>query len=86
MYKVSFKLSFIRQAKSLDDESIRLLKQKIRLLQHREHHRSLKVHKLHGKFSGYYSFSLNYKMRVVFTFQHDNEVVLCYTGDHDIYK
>ena len=86
MYKISFKPSFIRQDNGLNKESINLLKEKIRLLHHRERHRSLKVHKLHGRFSNYYSFSLNYKMRVVFTFQYDNEIILYYVGDHDIYK
>ena len=86
MYKISLKPSFVRQARGLDEELIDLLKNKIKLLQNREHHRLLKVHKLHGKFSNYYSFSLSYKMRVVFTFQSKDELVLYYVGDHDIYK
>ena len=86
MYQISVKPSFVRQVKHLDEESAGLLKKKIRLLQNREHHQALKVHKLHGKFSNYYSFSLSYKMRVVFTFQSKDEIVLYYVGDHDIYK
>ena len=86
MYKISLKPSFVRQARNLDGELVSLLKKKIRLLRGREHHQSLKVHKLHGEFSDYYSFSLNYKMRVVFTLQSKDEIVLYYVGDHDVYK
>ena len=86
MYKISLKPSFVRQAGGFNSDLIDLLKSKIRFLQNREHHRSLKVHKLHGKFSDYYSFSLSYKMRVIFKFQSKDELVLYYVGDHDIYK
>lgn len=86
MYRISLKPSFVRQAKGLDRELAGLLKKKIRLLQKREHHQLLKVHKLHGKFSNYYSFSLNYTMRVIFSFQSKDEIVLYYVGNHDIYK
>ena len=86
MYRILFKTSFVKQAQGLDDDQYRLLKKKLELLKHERNHHALKVHKLHGEFFDCYSFSLNYKMRVIFTFQADNLIVLIAVGDHSIYR
>lgn len=46
---------------------------------------SLKTHKLHGKLNQYYSFSLNNKYRIIFSFDDKNDVRFHSIGTHDIY-
>jgi mRNA-degrading endonuclease YafQ of YafQ-DinJ toxin-antitoxin module len=48
-------------------------------------HAQLRVHKLHGRFSGYQSFSVNHRVRVVFLFITKNEARLHLIGGHKIY-
>ena len=46
----------------------------------------LKTHKLKGKLSGFLSFSIGYKYRIIFEFAKDKNTVYFYSvGDHDIY-
>jgi plasmid maintenance system killer protein len=51
-----------------------------------DNHSSLKVHKLNGPLKGSYSFSVNYKIRIIFQYVSKKEVVLLTVGDHKIYK
>lgn len=67
---------------SLQDE----IKEKIVLFKDLENHRSLKVHKLHGRFRDCYSFSVNYKFRIVFEYLNKTTASLMTVGDHDMYK
>ncbi len=59
------------------------VREKISLFQNEKNHSILKVHKLHGGFKNYYSFSVNYKIRVVFKYENKNAVNLLYIGGHD---
>ena len=86
MIGISFKPSFVRQAKRLEQALFQELVEKIELLKHEKNHNILKVHKLHGALSDCYSFSVNYKIRVVFQYETTSEIVLLTVGDHDVYK
>jgi addiction module RelE/StbE family toxin len=86
MFRVSFKPSFVREAKRLEYALFEELLEKIELLKDKKNHSSLKVHKLHGKLRGFWSFSVTYKVRVVFQFESENEIVLLAVGDHDVYR
>lgn len=47
----------------------------------------LKTHKLHGKFSDLYSFSINYRYRIVFDYTNNGKDVRFHAiGTHDIYE
>ena len=46
----------------------------------------LKTHKLHGELSEYWSFSINYKIRIIFKFIDKNTVGFYLIGDHNIYE
>ncbi len=47
----------------------------------------LKTHKLKGKLSGFLSFSIGYKYRIIFEFAKDNKTVYFHAaGNHDIYN
>ena len=70
-----------RLQKKLQEEAA----EKIDLFKHSKNHAVLKVHKLHGKFSPCFSFSVNYKTRIVFQYISKNKVALLSIGDHEIY-
>ena len=59
---------------------------KIDILQNYSEHAALKIHKLHGKMKGMWSFSVNYKIRIVFEYESQDEIVLLAIGDHSIYN
>lgn len=47
----------------------------------------LKTHKLKGKLSGFLSFSIGYKYRIIFEFSKDKMSAYFHSvGDHDIYQ
>ena len=60
--------------------------EKIELFKAPENHEALKVHKLKGKFSDCYSFSVNYKFRIVFEYSGKRQATLLLVGDHDVYR
>ncbi len=84
--KIGYKPQFIRQfnkvSKNLQEEVL----EKIELFKDISNHQALKVHKLHGKFHDCYSFSVNYKYRIVFSYVTKTEVSILAIGDHDIYN
>lgn len=86
MLTVSFKPSFLRKIGRLDDTLQEEAVEKIDLLKDIRNHRLLKVHKLHGPLAGKFSFSINYKTRVVFEYVSKTEVTLLSIGDHDVYN
>lgn len=83
--KIGFKPSFIRLYEKLDSDLKSEVKETIELLKDRNNHKKLKVHKLHGKLSKYYSCYVNYTHRIVFE-KKPKEIVLRLIGTHDIYK
>jgi len=48
--------------------------------------KSLKTHKLTGKLSSYWSFSINYHLRILFEFIDSQTVGFIDIGTHEIYK
>ena len=81
-YKPSFLKKFNRLSEGLQDE----VEEKIELFKKDPADSFLKSHKLKGPFKGCFSFSVNYRYRVVFEYLSKKEVVLLCVGDHDIYK
>jgi len=58
------------------------IKESILLLKDEKNHQQLKVHKLKG-FSHTYSYSVNYKIRVIFEYGDKKAINILYVGDHD---
>lgn len=82
LYPHFFLKKFRKLEKDLQEEAL----QKIDLFKDRINHKLLKVHKLHGKFSGQFGFSVNYKFRIAFRYVSKTEVLFLDIDDHDIYK
>lgn len=86
MLNLIYAPGFVRQYKKLESALQEEVLEKIKLFQDENNHQSLKMHKLHGVFKDCYSFSVNYKIRVVFEYLSKKEVALFAVGDHEIYK
>ncbi|MFH0846175.1 MAG: type II toxin-antitoxin system mRNA interferase toxin, RelE/StbE family [Patescibacteria group bacterium] len=46
----------------------------------------LKTYRLHGKFKGTYSFSINYEYRIIFEIKEKQIFIFLLAGKHNIYK
>lgn len=83
---IAFTPAFLRQMRKLDVSLQEEVLEKTELLKEIKNHKSLKVHKLKGPFVGCCSFSVNYKIRIVFEYIGKDEVVFHAIGDHSIYQ
>jgi len=84
--EIEYKPTFIRQYACFGDPLKEEIKEKIELFKNEKNHKQLKAQKLRGKLSRYYSFSVNYKYRIVFVYQPKSRAALLAIGDHDVYK
>ena len=83
--EVYYYSGFRKSAKKYREYQV-LIKKKIRIFLQDPFDKSLKTHKLSGKLSGYWSFSVNYHLRIVFEFINETTVGLVDIGTHEIYK
>ena len=86
MINVLYKPTFIRQYKKLPKLLQEETKEKINLFLKNPNHIFLKTHKLSGKLKQFYSFSVNYKYRIIFEYINKKNIVLLVVGDHNMYK
>lgn len=84
--RIAFKPMFIRKFKKLLPELQDEVREKIALFKDPMNHERLKVHKLKGRLSDYYSFSVNYQYRIVFAWHDDTTAVLLDIGNHSVYR
>lgn len=82
---VSYTPTFVRQFKALEKNLQEEVIEKIELFCDRKNHKFLKVHMLAGRLNGRFSFSVNYKFRIVFSYLSSHAAVLLAVGDHDVY-
>ena len=83
--KFIFASKFVRQYKKLPETIREQTKIILRAFQKDPFESQLKTHKLHGKLDGYWAFSVDYRIRILFEFATDNAVVFHSIGDHKIY-
>ena len=83
MIEICYAPTFVRMYKKLDPSLKEEVKSKILLFQDAKNHTALKTHKLKGVLENTYSFSVNYKIRVVFEYENKKSVNLLYVGAHD---
>ncbi len=86
MIEILYKPKFIKQFEALETLLQKEILEKIELFKNTNNHKQLGVHKLHGHLKDCYSFSINYKFRIIFQYESKKEVVLLTIGDHDIYN
>jgi len=89
MVEVTYSPNFVKKFKKLRNKNKALadeILEKIELFKNKGNHGQLKVHALKGKLKGFYSFSINYKDRILFKYTRGkSEVYLITLGDHGIY-
>lgn len=85
MIVIEYAPAFLRQLKKLPPELREEAAEKIILFRNKSNHAQLKVHKLKGELAGRWSFSVNYRDRIVFKWLSDNAAGLLAIGDHSIY-
>ena len=86
MIQVVYTPGFIRQYNKLSKPLREEVREKISLFQQDPQHPFLKTHKLKGKMRHQWSFSVNYKYRIVFEYDSKTVVALLFVGNHDIYQ
>ena len=83
--RVLYTPRFIKMVRSLSKDLQEEVYEKVELFRDPAHHVGLKVHKLQGSMKGLSSFSVNYRIRIVFERVQDG-VILHAVGDHDVYR
>jgi len=83
--RILFHKKFHKQYYKLSDQLKILIEEKTRIFCKNPYDAQLKTHKLHGKFYGFYSFSVNYEIRIVFELTERNTALFYLIGRHDIY-
>jgi mRNA-degrading endonuclease YafQ of YafQ-DinJ toxin-antitoxin module len=85
MFEIVISKQFARQFRKLDNHLKDEVVEKLELLKDPTNHHALKVHKLNGRLTNKYSFSVNYKVRVVFSYPVPTEIFLLLVGSHVVY-
>lgn len=83
MITIRYAPTFVRMYKKLANSLKEEVKDRISLFKVKENHQKLKVHKLQSSLENIYSFSVNYKIRIVFEYENTETVNLLYVGSHD---
>jgi len=84
--KLFYHPHFVKQYAKLEKDLRLVVKEKIALLMDSSNYKILKVHKLHGEMKNQYSFSVDYRTRIVFEYLDKSSIVLLAIGDHDLYQ
>ncbi len=82
---IEYSPTFQKMYKKLPNEIKDLAEKKELLFRQDQFHPSLHTHKLHGKLSGFYAFSVNYKYRIVFDILNNDTIRFHEIGGHGIY-
>ncbi len=89
MLKIEYSEYFLRKyskIKKRDKNLCTKIKNKIKLLEDKNNHKALEVHKLKPPYKNLYSFSVDYKIRIIFEYGKNKEIVILLTvGGHDDY-
>ncbi len=80
-FSSSFKRAFKRRVAG-NSERENTFRTKIELFKNNPFEPSLKTHKLSGKLKDYWSFSIEYDLRIIFYFSDKEKVVLVDIGTH----
>lgn len=86
MILIGYTPEFFRRLKKLPPDIQEKAFKRIALFRERKNHRNLEVHKLHGIYAGCFSFSVDFRYRVIFEWVTKNEARFYTIGSHAIYR
>lgn len=84
--KLIFVPSFVKQLKKLEPALQNEVVEKLELLQYDKNYKTLRLHKLNGRLKDRWSFSVNYKYRVLFQKLSKDTILILAVGSHSIYE
>lgn len=85
--KIIYSSKFVREYKKLPSKIKDIAEKQEIIFRKDPFDLKLKTHKLKGRLSGFLSFSIGYKYRIIFEFSKDKKNIYFHTiGDHDIYE
>ena len=84
--EIFYSSKFARDYKKLPLEVKKIAEAKEKIFRKNLFDQRLKTHKLKGSLSGFYSFSINQKYRIIFEIINKNKIWFHSVGDHSIYK
>lgn len=86
MFTIGFTNTFLRSYKKLPEDIKITAGEKILIAKNNPFDKRLKTHKLEHKLKRYWSLSINYQYRIIFTFEGDKLLLMHNIGNHDIYN
>lgn len=84
--QIAYSPQFVRDFKRLECKIQKKAKHKEEIFRHNPFDSRLKTHKLSGRFEGYWSFSVAYDCRIIFSFYNENAARFVAIGGHSIYR
>lgn len=84
--KIIYTSKFAREYKKLSAEIKILAEEREKIFRKNPLSKILEIHKLHGQFKDFWSFSINRKYRIIFEFGNNNIVYFHSVGDHSVYQ
>lgn len=87
MIKIIVSSKFTKSSKRLSERVKTKAKEKTEIFRNNPFDSRLETHQLHGKYKGFWAFSIDKNYRIMFDFGASmNEVVFINVGTHEIYK
>jgi len=84
--KVLYSPCFVRKYKKLPNKIKNLIENNEKIFLENPFDKRLNTHKLTGKFKDLWSFSVDYKYRIVFEFIDKNTIHFHSVGNHQVYQ
>ena len=86
MIEIEYSPKFAKMYKKIPMNIKRLAEKKESLFRINPFDPKLRVHKLSGKLERYWSFSINFQYRIIFSFVKDNYIRFHAVGTHEVYN
>lgn len=84
--EIFYSAKFVREYSKLDLKTKLLAESRFEIFTTDQYDPRLKTHRLSGSLAGYYSFSINHKLRIIFEYDKNNDIWFLSIVSHDIYK
>lgn len=84
--KIEYSSKYIHSFKKLPGSIQQKARQKEIVFRRAPFNPQLKTHKLHGRFRDYWSYSVDFKYRVIFSFPNSDKALFFDIGLHPIYQ
>ena len=84
--QIIYSPTFLRQYKKLKADVQSYAEKKELIFRQNPFDLRLKTHKLHGRLSDLWAFSVTNKIRIKFEFREEQSIIFHAVGDHDIYS